>query len=71
LEGWRAEWFAWQWNQYSLLYLALVAAVLTGLFLLRRVAEPKAMKTEEFFHELFVETPARAMSRLLARRPFP
>jgi hypothetical protein len=34
------------------------------------LTEPRAMTTEQFFRDLFLGTPARAISRLLMRRPF-
>jgi len=71
LEGWRWRTGAWEWNQYSVLYLALVLLIVAAQFCRRRVPEPKAMTTEAFFHELFVVTPSRALSRLWLRRPFP
>jgi MFS family permease len=70
LQGWRVSWAGWEWNQYTILYAALVATIMTAQFLLHRLSEPRAMTTEEFFRELLVKTPARALSRLLARRPF-
>ena len=70
LQGWRAVWGSWQWNQYALLYCAISLTVLVAQFALHHLAEARAMTTEQFFRELFVETPSRALSRLLARRPF-
>ena len=70
LAGWRVTWNWWEWNQFSVLYVALAAVALGGQIFHARLTEPRAMTTEEFFRELFVETPARSLSRLLARRPF-
>jgi len=70
LAGWKANWSAWQWNQYSLLYGALVFVVVVALGMRKRLSEPRAMTTDAFLRELLVETPGRALSRLLARRPF-
>jgi MFS family permease len=70
LAGWGTTWSAWQWNQYSLLYCALMLIVLVALVLRKRLSEPRAMTTDAFLRELLVETPGRALSRLLARRPF-
>jgi hypothetical protein len=38
-----------------------------GLFMLRSVAEPKAMTWDVFMTELLVKTPGRAVSRLIGR----
>jgi MFS family permease len=70
LAGWGTAWGAWQWNQYSLLYFALVLIIIVALGVRRRLSEPRAMTTDAFLRELLVETPGRALSRLLARRPF-
>jgi MFS family permease len=70
LAGWATHWSAWQWNQYSLLYGVLVLIMVVALAMRQRLTEPRAMTTEEFFRELVVKTPARAISRLLWRRPF-
>ncbi len=70
LAGWRVTWNWWEWNQFSVLYVALAAVVLGGQIFHARLTEPRAMTTEEFFRELFVKTPARAITRLIARRPF-
>jgi sugar phosphate permease len=70
LAGWRRGWQFWEWNQFSTLYVAL-AAIAAGAEIFRaRLTEPHAMTTEEFFRELLVRTPARAITRLIARRPF-
>jgi MFS family permease len=70
LAGWNVTMAGWQWNQYSLLYCVLVLIVVIALIMLKRVTEPRAMSTEEFLRELVVKTPARAISRLIWRRPF-
>lgn len=71
LAGWGTSWSWWQWNQYSLLYGALVVIMIAALVMRNRLAEPRAMTTDAFLRELLVETPSRAISRLLARRPVP
>lgn len=71
LTGWGAAWSRWQWNQYSLLYGVLATIMLAALVLRSRLSEPRAMTTDAFLRELLVETPSRAISRLLARRPMP
>ncbi len=69
LAGWHASTGRWQWNHYSVLYYVLVGIVLAALATLKAVREPRAMSTDAFLRELLVETPSRAISRLLARRP--
>lgn len=66
---WHASWGGWEWNQYSLLYAALTAIMLLALWLGRHLTEPRAMTTDAFLQELVLRTPARALSRLLLRRP--
>ena len=70
LAGWRVAGGWWEWNHFSLLYLVLAAVAWSGQVCQARLTEPRAITTEEFFRELFVETPARAITRLIARRPF-
>ena len=70
LAGWHHAWSHWEWNHFSVLYLSLALVALLAQVWHARLTEPRAMTTEEFFRELLVETPARALSRLLARRPF-
>jgi MFS family permease len=70
LAGWGITWRTWQWNQYSLLYYAMMLIVVVALILRNRLTEPRAMTTDAFLRELLVETPSRAISRLLTRRPF-
>ena len=70
LAGWRRGWQHWEWNQFSALYAALVFVTVLAQVWHARLVEPRAMTTEDFFRELFVKTPARAITRLLARRPF-
>jgi MFS family permease len=69
LAGWGGAWSRWQWNQYSILYAAMVAIMLVALVLRNRVTEARAMTTDAFLRELLVKTPSRAISRLLPRRP--
>ena len=70
LAGWRASGAWWEWNHFSVLYLMLAVVAVAGQVFQARLTEPRAITTEEFFRELFVETPARAIARLIARRPF-
>ena len=56
-------------NHYTLGYLAIALIALSSLVFLKKLDEPRAMTTEAFFHELFVATPWRAISRLIGRRP--
>jgi MFS family permease len=65
----RHPWGLWEWNVYSSLYGFITLTACLSFWALRRVPEAKAMDTNEFFHELFMETPARALARLLGRKP--
>ena len=71
LAGWGGSWPHWQWNQYSLLYAAVVGIMIAALVLRNRLSEARAMTTDEFLRELLVSTPSRAISRFLTRRPLP
>ena len=70
LTDWHVDGTWWQWNNFSLLYAALVLFVLVAQLWHTRITEPRAMSTEAFFHELFVRTPSRALTRLMGRRPY-
>jgi hypothetical protein len=67
LEGWHVAWGPWSWNCYSLFYTVLTLTIVAGLVLLRAVAEPKSLPWDVFMRELLVETPSRAISRLIGR----
>jgi hypothetical protein len=71
LETWQLRCGDWEWNGFSLLYGTIVMIMAAALLLLRTVSETKAMTTDQFLYELMVKTPARALSRLIARRPLP
>jgi hypothetical protein len=70
LAPWRRSWGGWEWNQFSILYVGLVLIALAAQGWHARLTEPRAMTTEEFFRELLVKTPAKAITRLIPRRPF-
>lgn len=67
LGHWHVAWGIWQWNSYSLLYCTLTFTMIVGLYALRSVAEPKTMTWDFFMRELLVQTPSRAVSRLIGR----
>jgi MFS family permease len=69
LAGWGVLWSKWQWNQYSVSYGAVTVITVVALVLRNALSEPRAMTTDAFLRELLVETPSRAISRILARRP--
>jgi len=55
----------WTWNRYSLIYAVVVMGLLGSQFLRNRLDEPCAMSTDEFMRMVFVQSPARVISRLL------
>jgi flagellar biosynthesis protein FliR len=57
----------WDWNCFSVFYVALAMTIIAGLVLLRWVVEPITMTWDEFLKELFVKTPSRSISRLIVR----
>jgi len=69
LAGWGILWSKWQWNQYTVAYGAATAITIVALVLRNALSESRAMTTDAFLRELLVETPSRALSRILARRP--
>jgi MFS family permease len=71
LAGWEVSWSQWQWNQYSVAYAAVAVITVVALVFHNRLSEARAMTTDAFLRELLVETPSRAISRILARRPPP
>jgi MFS family permease len=71
LAGWHCAWGEWEWNRFSLLYLAIAGILAVGQGLRRQLTEARALTTDEFLYELMVKTPARGLSRLLWRRPLP
>jgi MFS family permease len=67
LAHWHVSWGPWNWNCFSVFYVALAATFIAGLVLLRRVVEPVSMTWDEFTTELLVKTPSRSISRLIVR----
>jgi MFS family permease len=67
LAHWHHRWGPWEWNAFSVFYVALAGTIGVGLLLLRRVMEPVTMTWDEFMTELLVKTPSRALSRLIVR----
>jgi MFS family permease len=67
LEGWHAAWGFWNWNCYSVFYVVLACTIVAGLLLLRFVPDTKSMRWDDFMRALLVETPSRAISRLIGR----
>jgi MFS family permease len=70
LAGWQTRWKFWEWNQYSVAYAALIVIIAVSQIFRARLTEERAMSTDVFLNELLVKTPSRAITRLLARRPF-
>jgi hypothetical protein len=69
--GFHFRWGLMDLNNYSAMYIALIITVFIALLMRRRLDEARAMSSDQFFRELLVDTPARAISRLLNRRNFP
>jgi MFS family permease len=67
LAHWHRAWGMWDWNCFSVFYVALAMTIIAGLVLLRWVVEPITMTWDEFLTELFVKTPSRSISRLIVR----
>jgi len=55
-------------NRFSMTYLIAACGMLGAMWMLRHVPESKAMSNEVFVHEMFVNTPVRALSKLFYRR---
>jgi MFS family permease len=71
LNHWDVDWGFWHWNCYSLLYCFMAGTVATGLGFLRSVTEPEKMTWDMFINELLVQTPSRAISRVITRLRLP
>jgi MFS family permease len=71
LEHWHVAWGWWTWNSFSLFYAVLAITMLAALVLLQDVEEPESMTWDVFTRELLVNTPARAVSRLINRARTP
>jgi MFS family permease len=67
LATWNVSWGYWHWNCYSLLYTMLACTIAAGLWALRFVDEPKTMTWNVFMRELLVQTPSRAITRVIGR----
>jgi MFS family permease len=67
LGNWQRAWGWWHWGSFSIFYSVLALTMLAGLVLLRDVQEPEAMDWDEFTRELLVNTPGRAMGRVINR----
>ena len=70
LAGWKIQWGILEWNQFSVCYALFILTYLIAQIFWARLAEPKALPTDVFLHELLVKTPSRAISRIITRRPF-
>jgi hypothetical protein len=57
-------------DNYALLYFVLVLTMLVSLPFFATIKEKRAMSNEEFFRELLVDSPGRAITRLIRSRPF-
>lgn len=67
LDNWHVSWGMWQWNSYSVMYCTLAWTMVAGLACLRAITEPMKMTWDVFVRELLIETPSRAISRLISR----
>ena len=68
LGAWHFAWGRFQWNSFTIFYLTLAAALALALPMLRGVHEPgEPMDWDDFARELLVNTPARAVSRVVGR----
>lgn len=71
LSGFSVAWGGVELNRFSFLYLGASVMLVVGWVALRPVSEAKAMTTEHFLRELFVETPMRALTRIWHRQRMP
>lgn len=71
LSNWHAVMWGWEWNKYSFLYIILALTMLAAQYYLHRLDEPRAMPTDEFMRELLINSPSRAITRLIFRKPLP
>ena len=68
LGRWQDGWGWWHWNGFTVFYVVLALNMAVGLVLLRGVHEQgEPMSWDDFTRELLVNTPARAIGRLVSR----
>lgn len=56
-----------EWNRYSIFFMAVAAAFAITLMMARKLEEPKAASIEALLHELLVDAPQRVLVRLFPR----
>lgn len=61
------HWLGADWNRYSVFFGLVIVAFAAAFVQSRRLDEPKAAGVETLLHELFVQEPHRAVTRLLGR----
>ncbi len=68
LGTWHLNWGGFQWNSFTIFYLTLALTMVCALAMLRGVHESgDPMGWDDFTRELLVNTPARAVSRVVGR----
>ncbi len=68
LGTWQLAWGRWNWNSFTIFYFTLALSMAVALLLLRGVHESgDPMRWNDFTRELLVNTPARAVSRVVGR----
>ena len=68
LGSWHLNWGGFQWNSFTIFYLTLALTMVSALAMLRGVHESgDPMDWDDFTRELLVNTPARAVSRVVGR----
>ena len=58
-------------NAYALIYFVMAAIGSIAFIQAMKMREKQSITTEDFLRELFIKTPARALSRIFTRRPLP
>ncbi|MCS7063783.1 MAG: MFS transporter [Methylacidiphilales bacterium] len=58
-------------NAFSSVYILMAGVAAVAFFQATKIQEPRRMTTDEFLRELFIKTPARALSRIFTRRSIP
>ncbi len=71
LDQFQPLFFGFSFSAYALIYFAMAGIALVAFIQALKTQEKQSITTEDFLRELFIKTPARALSRIFTRRPLP
>jgi MFS family permease len=71
LEQFQPLFFGFSFSAYALIYFVMAGIGLVAFIQALKTEEKQSITTEDFLRELFIKTPARALSRIFTRRSLP